>query len=305
MWLLSEVTLILTLAPGSIRLARLTAVLRGGGGAGGGGDPAASAVSSPRSCDKGQIGGIEWITDYLRTLTMSENRAACCTWRAACLCGGWWTAEDWQKSAQKRCAKLPGTKTTMLFQFIILCIHKLVAEIMTLNLHSELTHLVWQRVLGILPLPAPVGQGDGKQRAPEQDVAERDDEEDPDLGGPVPPDPPGQVRHQPLVTWARPEGSHLNTVNSQAQSCRKKVHSRPLYSCHWIPCAVCEAVWQWVTCRAYWLGSIIHSEYSDDKDPGIKYHDDKKQGMRMNYTWTRGQDGSLMWSSALAARAPL
>ena len=76
---------------------------------------------------------------YLRTLTMSENRAACCTWRAACLCGGWWTAEDWQKSAQKRCAKLPGTKTTMLFQFIILCIHKLVAEIMTLNLHSALT----------------------------------------------------------------------------------------------------------------------------------------------------------------------
>ena len=56
-----------------------------------------------------------------------------------------------------------------------------------------------QRVLSILPLPAPVGQRDREQRPPEQDVAERDDEEDPDLGGAVPADPAGQVRHEPLV----------------------------------------------------------------------------------------------------------
>ena len=58
MWLLSVVTLILTLAPGSIRLARLPAVLRGGGGAGGGpGDPGSSPGSAPRSGDKTEIGG--------------------------------------------------------------------------------------------------------------------------------------------------------------------------------------------------------------------------------------------------------
>ena len=57
MWLLSVVTLILTLAPGSIRLARLTAVLRGGGGAGGGGDPGESADSAPKSGDISEIGG--------------------------------------------------------------------------------------------------------------------------------------------------------------------------------------------------------------------------------------------------------
>ena len=56
-----------------------------------------------------------------------------------------------------------------------------------------------KRVLGVLPLPAPVGQSDGEQWAPEQDVRERDDEEDPNLGGSVPPDPPGQVGHQPRV----------------------------------------------------------------------------------------------------------
>ena len=55
MWLLSEVTLILTLAPGSIRLARLTAVLSGGGGAGGGGDPGDSADSAPRSGDTSEM----------------------------------------------------------------------------------------------------------------------------------------------------------------------------------------------------------------------------------------------------------
>lgn len=75
-----------------------------------------------------------------------------------------------------------------------------------------------QRVLSILPLPAPVGQGDSEQWAPEQDVAERDDEEDPDLGGPVPPDPASQVRHQPLVTRARPEGSHLDTAEAEVRS---------------------------------------------------------------------------------------
>ena len=56
------------------------------------------------------------------------------------------------------------------------------------------------RLLSILPLPAPVGQRDREQWAPEQDVAERDDEEYPDLGGPVPPDPPSQVRHKSLMT---------------------------------------------------------------------------------------------------------
>ena len=54
MWLLSEVTLILTLAPGSIRLARLTAVLSGGGGAGAG---AAAIPRGPGGRQEGDAGG--------------------------------------------------------------------------------------------------------------------------------------------------------------------------------------------------------------------------------------------------------
>ena len=62
------------------------------------------------------------------------------------------------------------------------------------------------RILGVFPLPAPVCQGHGEQRAPEQDVGEWDCEEYPHFAGSVPPHPPSDVRDQP--------GSAVSTLSS-------------------------------------------------------------------------------------------
>ena len=67
-------------------------------------------------------------------------------------------------------------------------------------------------LLGIFPLPAPVEEGDGEEGAPEEDVGEGDDEEDPDLAGPVPAQPPRQVGDHPglAVLHHRLQGRHLD-----------------------------------------------------------------------------------------------
>ena len=69
-----------------------------------------------------------------------------------------------------------------------------------------------ERLLGIFPLPAPVEEGDGEERPPEEDVGEGDDEEDPHLAGPVPAQPPRQVGDHPslAVLHSRLQGGHLD-----------------------------------------------------------------------------------------------
>ena len=73
--------------------------------------------------------------------------------------------------------------------------------------------LMRERVLGIVPLPVPVEESDGEERSPEYDVGEGDDEEDPDLTGPVPAQPARQVGDHPplsLLDSHRLEGGHLD-----------------------------------------------------------------------------------------------
>ena len=67
-------------------------------------------------------------------------------------------------------------------------------------------------LLGIFPLPAPVEEGDGEEGAPEEDVGEGDDEEDPHLAGPVPAQPARQVGDHPglAVVNHRLQGGHFN-----------------------------------------------------------------------------------------------
>ena len=69
-----------------------------------------------------------------------------------------------------------------------------------------------QRVLGVLPLPAPVDEGDGEERAPEEDVGDGDDEEHPQLGRALPPrlPRPRQVAQHAGLAGPRPHSSHLN-----------------------------------------------------------------------------------------------
>ena len=69
-----------------------------------------------------------------------------------------------------------------------------------------------ERLLGIFPLPAPVEEGDGEEGAPEEDVGEGDDEEDPHLAGPVPAQSARQVGDHPglAVVNHRLQGGHFD-----------------------------------------------------------------------------------------------
>ena len=85
-----------------------------------------------------------------------------------------------------------------------------------------------ERLLGILPLPAPVDESDGEERPPEEDVGEGDDDEDPHLAGPVPAQPPRQVGDHPRlpVLDSRLQGGHLyvpdKSLALESQTERKK-----------------------------------------------------------------------------------
>ena len=67
-----------------------------------------------------------------------------------------------------------------------------------------------ERLLGIFPLPAPVDEGDGEERPPEEDVGEGDDEEDPHLAGSVPAQPARQVGNHPGLAILDLQCGHLD-----------------------------------------------------------------------------------------------
>ena len=85
-----------------------------------------------------------------------------------------------------------------------------------------------ERLLGIFPLPAPVEEGDGEERPPEEDVGEGDDEEDPDLAGAVPAQPARQVGDHPrlAVLHHRLQCGHLDVPavsrTKESRTWRKK-----------------------------------------------------------------------------------
>ena len=137
-------------------------------------------------------------------------------------------------------------------------------------------YLMWHGLLSILPLPAPVDQGDHEERSPEHQVSHGDHQEHLHPAHPLLLHP-GQVAHQlsgggtclkilliicPFKRKLLPDPLHSSSLMWQGWQPWQSPSSW-----WWSPCTACAAGTGWAARRACWLRSTGRSGCNVCKDP--------------------------------------